>query len=228
MKPAFRNYTLMRHHKGKNFLATPKLFRAETALYFPNMQGYTLADVKGIHDTTKVMRGKYSIVRMLCDQWSVDQANTYTSAEHNPALHAELERLGEKGLQIVNITIMEGWIRRLLVWYHTDWQREQMPESEWDRWFVVTKGISDYTMLDINMINAKVGHVFLVDTQCKIRWTGCGDATDQEKQSLLAAVRKLVDGPSASAGAGALKTKPSSYKSPEKPPLMPHQEVNSS
>ena len=94
----------------------------------------------------------------------------------------------------------------------------------------MTKGISDYTMLDINMINAKVGHVFLVDTQCKIRWTGCGDATDQEKQSLVAAVKKLVEGPSASSGAGAgtVKTKASSYKAAEKPPLMPHQEVNSS
>ena len=186
----------MRHHRGKSFLATPRLYKAEAALYFPNMQGYTLADPKNYEqDTVKVFRGKFSILRMCCEHWSVGQCDTYTHADKNPALAAEVERLKDKGLQIVQINITEERFRAYLVRRYLNWQREQTPKANWHRWFVVTKGVNDYMRRDINMPNAKVGHIYLLDKDCKIRWAGCGDANDDEKESLVKAVRKLVEPP---------------------------------
>ena len=54
------------------------------------------------------------------------------------------------------------------------------------------------------MPNPKVGHVYLLDKDCKIRWAGCGDANDEEKESLVKAVRRLIDPPTRE-GNGKLK-----------------------
>src|SRR4051812_48488948 len=64
--PYFREWTNMRHQKGKTFLSNPKLFKADRALYFPNLRGATLASPsqrKGT-DTTPVLRDKISVVSM--------------------------------------------------------------------------------------------------------------------------------------------------------------------
>jgi len=36
----------------------------------------------------------------------------------------------------------------------------------------------------MGMTNSKVGYVYLVDENLKIRWAGCADATEREAQSL--------------------------------------------
>jgi ATPase complex subunit ATP10 len=36
----------------------------------------------------------------------------------------------------------------------------------------------------MGMTNSKVGYVYLVDENLKIRWGGCADATEREAQSL--------------------------------------------
>ena len=194
--PTYRNWTLVRHHRGKSFLATPKLYKAESALYFPNMQGYTLADPKNYEqDTIRVFRGKFTIVRMCCEHWSVEQCDSFTHPKEHPALAAEIERLKDKGLQVVQINIEEDRFRAWLVRWYLSWQREQVPKENWHRWFVITKGANDYMRRDINMPNPKVGQIYLLDRECKIRWAGCGDANDDEKDSLVKAVRKLVEPP---------------------------------
>ena len=195
----------MRHHRGKSFLATPKLYKAEAALYFPNMQGYTLAEPQNYEqDTVKIFRGKFSIVRMCCEHWSLEQCDTYTHPQQNPALAAEVERLKDKGLQTVQINITEERFRAYLVRRYLNWQRGQTLKENWHRWFVVTKGVNDYMRRDISMPNPKVGHVYLLDKDCKIRWAGCGDANDEEKESLVKAVRRLIDPPTRE-GNGKLK-----------------------
>ena len=41
------------------------------------------------------------------------------------------------------------------------------------------------------MTNKLVGHVFLVDGAGRVRWHGCGDASEEEVGSLLALVDEL-------------------------------------
>jgi ATPase complex subunit ATP10 len=42
-------------------------------------------------------------------------------------------------------------------------------------------------------MNNSIGYVFLVDEQCKIRWSACAQATDEEKQTLLQSVKTLIN-----------------------------------
>ena len=186
---------MTRHHRGKTFLATPKLFRAETAMYFPNMQGYTLADHKNFYDTTDVLRGKFSIVSVVSEQWAERQAKSYTDPQQNPALAVELDRLKDKGLQKVFINIEEDMLKAFIVRLSLGYWRKITPKEDWHRTFLVKRGITDYTRADIKMSNAKVGHVYLVDGHCKIRWAGCGDATDEERESLVYCAKRLVEPP---------------------------------
>lgn len=196
MMPAFRPWTLLRHHRGKTFLATRRLFKADAALYFPNFQGYTLAEPDTYdQDTIKTMQGKFTIVRMCCEHWSIEQCDTYTSPKQNPTLAAEMERLKDKGLQMVQINIVEERLRVFIVRRSVGWQKKEIPQEEWGRWFMVSKGVNDYLRRDIHMKNPKVGHIYLLDQDCKIRWAGCGDATDEERESLVRAVKRLVEPP---------------------------------
>jgi ATPase complex subunit ATP10 len=40
--------------------------------------------------------------------------------------------------------------------------------------------------------NKIVGYVYLVDKNCKVRWAGCGTATDEEVESLRTATAVLL------------------------------------
>lgn len=42
----------------------------------------------------------------------------------------------------------------------------------------------EYVRDALGMTNSRVGYVFLVDENLKIRWGGCADATDEEVRSL--------------------------------------------
>ena len=183
----------LRHHQGKTFLATPRPILQEYALYFPNFQGYTLADSNDIYDTTKVLRGKVSIVRVMSETWSRMQCDTYTDEIRNPDLHLEMEKLKSKGLQFVHINITESKLKAWLVWWGRKSHKRDIPEDEWARCFMVRKGVTDYLRRDIQMPNPSIGHVYLVDQTCKIRWTGCGDANDEERDSLVNAVRRVME-----------------------------------
>lgn len=42
----------------------------------------------------------------------------------------------------------------------------------------------EYVRDALGMTNTRVGYVFLIDENLKIRWGGCADATDEEVRSL--------------------------------------------
>lgn len=42
----------------------------------------------------------------------------------------------------------------------------------------------EYVRDALGMTNSRVGYVFLIDENLKIRWGGCADATDEEVRSL--------------------------------------------
>lgn len=55
------------------------------------------------------------------------------------------------------------------------------------------RGVSDEMRDDVGWINSKVGYVYLVDWECKIRWAGSGRAEAGEKEGLVAGVKKLLE-----------------------------------
>lgn len=42
----------------------------------------------------------------------------------------------------------------------------------------------EYVRDALGMTNSRVGYVFLIDENLKIRWGGCADATDEEARAL--------------------------------------------
>ncbi|KAL2050958.1 hypothetical protein ABVK25_008704 [Lepraria finkii] len=173
-KPYFREWTNMRHHRGKTFLSPPKLFKSEAALYFPNMQGYTIGTPSMVADTTNVLNGRTSIVSVFSGTWAERQTQTFVGEEQNPELAKEVERLGTEGLQRVWINIEEDWMKAGLIRLFLGGLRKRLKPEEWGRSFVVRRGVEEDVKMSVGMANGKVGYVYLVDWGCRIRWAGSG------------------------------------------------------
>lgn len=184
----------MRHHRGKTFLSPPKLFKAESALYFPNMMGYTLATPFQKTSTTSVLTGKTSIVSVFSGTWAEQQTLTFVGEKQNPALAGEVGKLEEEGLQRVWINIEEDWMKAGLIRLFLGSSKKGKSRAEWGRSFVVRRGVGDDMKDSIGMANGKVGYVYLVDGSCRIRWAGSGDADTGERERLVGVVRRLVEG----------------------------------
>jgi mitochondrial ATPase complex subunit ATP10 len=76
--------------------------------------------------------------------------------------------------------------------------RKSRQESEWGKYFTVRlgrdtgKGLTEDIRDAMGLLNSQVGYVYLLDTECRIRWAGSGHAWEGENKSLNAGVRKLV------------------------------------
>ncbi|KAF2120787.1 ATP10 protein-domain-containing protein [Lophiotrema nucula] len=181
---------IRKHAGGKTFKANPRLFRREVALHFPNLRGATLKD--SVADTTNVLRGKISIVKLYGAHWGKLQVDTFTRGKNNP----ELEELLEKNkdiAQAIDVNVEENMAKRwLTALFH--WRlRKSMFEEEWGKYFIVKKGVNQAIREAIGCLNGRVGYVYLLDQNCRIRWAGSGDAEAEEIESLNRGLGKLID-----------------------------------
>ncbi|KAI9872123.1 MAG: Mitochondrial ATPase complex subunit atp10 [Pleopsidium flavum] len=191
-KPYFREWTNMRYQKGKTFIAPSKLFRGDKALYFPNLNGITLASPSDPQDTTTVLGDKISVVSVFSSTWAERQAATFVSENENKALHEAL-REGQAIAQRVDINIEENALKAGLIRLFMPGLRRQIPKDAHGRYFVIRRGVTDDIKDKIGLLNGKVGYVYLVDRECKIRWAGSGRAEPQEKEGLVRGVSRLVE-----------------------------------
>ncbi|KAJ5664608.1 hypothetical protein N7462_011421 [Penicillium macrosclerotiorum] len=190
-KPYFREWSNLRFQEGKTFYSNPRLFKADKALYFPNMHGQTL--VKGMDSahTTSVLRGKISIVNLFSSMWAENQVKTFSGAKENPALAEILDKEAQI-VQKVDINLEENRMRAGIVKMFMWQMRKQMPEAHHSRYFLVQKGFDELLKEAVGMMNSKVGYVYLVDSDCRIRWAGSGGAEPAEMETLNTGVQKLI------------------------------------
>lgn len=206
MKPYFRDWTNLSKHKGKTFLAPSRLFRRERAGYFPNLQGYTLEHPGVMADTANVLRGRFSLVRIFCGKWAFDQTKTFVTDNDDflfpgggggarlGGMEANGEEEKEALLQHVEVNIEERAMRAWIVRMGVGGMRRERPASEWGLHFVVRRGVTPLVREHLGIFNKVVGYVYLVDDECRIRWAGCGNATEEERVSLAKLARRLVEG----------------------------------
>jgi ATPase complex subunit ATP10 len=190
--PYFREWSNMRLHKGKSFLAPPRLFKAERSLYFPNFYGQTLDPDKVFRDTTPTLEDKVSVVSVFSSQWAENQANTFASEQQNPELH-ELVRQSEGRAQLVKINIEENALKAYLVKMFMGGLRQQLGKENWGRYFLVRNEITTDIRDAVGLLNSKVGYTYLLDEQCRIRWAGSGPAEGEEKDGLMRCTRRLIE-----------------------------------
>ena len=180
----------MRFHKGKTFLSNQKLLRADKALYFPNLQGITLASTKKLMDTTSVLENKVSVVSIFSGTWAENQTATFTGG--NPELDAALA--GGKGMvQRVDINVEENTLKANLIKLFMPGIRKRLPVESHGRYFLIRRGITEEIRENIGFLNSKVGYIYLVDSECKIRWAGSGRAEAGEKESLVRGIKRLLE-----------------------------------
>jgi ATPase complex subunit ATP10 len=186
----FRDFKNIRKYRsGKTFMANPRLFKQDAALYFPNFHGNTLAK-KGA-DTTDVLKGMVSVVNVYSSQWGETQARTFTGKGVNTQLH-EFLASSPHVAQMVDVNIEENTLKAWIVALFQYRLRKARAKADWGKYFVVRKGVSEKIRETIGLLNGRVGYVYLVDQECKIRWAGSGDAEGSEMEDLNRGVAKLV------------------------------------
>lgn len=204
-KSYFRDWSNLRFHKGKTFKSNERLFRGAVSLWFPNFYGKTLRKdnerrmlysgdgYKGLgRDTCTVMEGKVSVVTIVTSMWAQAQVDSFCSKEQNPELH-EVLRENKDVAQMVWINnetnTLKWWLLQLFLYN----LRTGKTKEEQSRYFMVRKAFSDVVKEAIGIMNEKVGYVYLVDSECKIRWAGSAEAEPNERQSLVKGLAKLAE-----------------------------------
>ncbi|CAM1506764.1 Fc.00g064050.m01.CDS01 [Cosmosporella sp. VM-42] len=192
-RPYFRDWGNLQYHKGKSFIAPPRLFKAELSLFFPNLYGETLLKTdKSPRDTTPLLSGKASIVSIFSSRWAEQQVESFISKTDNPALHEMLAKTGELG-QLVNVNYEDNSGKAWLIKFFMGSLRKQYAEKNWNKYFLVRRGITDDIRESIGLLNSKVGYVYLVDQYCRIRWAGSGPSTPEERAGLAKGLERLVE-----------------------------------
>lgn len=189
-RPYFRDWGNLRFHKGKTFFPPPRPFKGDLSLYFPNLYGQTL--LKGgketVRDTTPVLRNKISIVSIFSGTWAEKQTKTFVAAPAYDALLGEHKDL----CQHVRINVEDDGLKRMLIKLFKGGIRREIGEPNWGKYFIVKNALSDEIRENVGLLNSKVGYVYLVDGQCRIRWAGSGEAQDDEKEGLAKALQRLI------------------------------------
>ncbi|KAF1995866.1 hypothetical protein P154DRAFT_525969 [Amniculicola lignicola CBS 123094] len=189
----FRDHINVRKYRsGKTFAANPRIFKESAALYFPNLVGETLEPGGGMRDTTNVLKGKVSLIKIYGSEWGRRQTETFTGVSVNRPLRELLE--GYNGLaQEVDITTEENsakaWLTALFRWQ----LRRTVKEDDWGKYFVITKGVSDRIREALGLLTKRNGYVYLVDQNCKIRWAGSANAEGEETAWLTRGLEKMID-----------------------------------
>jgi mitochondrial ATPase complex subunit ATP10 len=218
-RPYFRDWTNMRYQKGKVFIAPERIFRADKALFFPNLRGITAADDSKEHDTTAILRGGISVVSVYTGTWAQQQTEMFVEKNDNLQKMLRVAKAATSAgaandskpssaettspsaadashdpafLQHVRLNVEPNRMRHAIVKLFLSRQRRALPETEWSRYFVVHKGFDQRLRERLGMFNSQVGYVFLVDAACRIRWAGSAEAEESEVQSLNRAVVRLV------------------------------------
>ncbi|KAK4449460.1 ATP10 protein-domain-containing protein [Podospora aff. communis PSN243] len=192
-RPYFRDWRNMQFHKGKTFLAPPRPFKADLSLYFPNLHGRTLAKTPEAKasDTTPALEGRASIVTIFSGLWAENQVKTFISKEANPVLHQILE--ANKGrAQLVQVNVEEDFLKAWIVRLFSGSLRRRVGKENWDKYFLVHRGITDQIRESIGVLNNKVGYTYLVDHNCRIRWAGSGNAEEAEREGLAKGVQRIL------------------------------------
>lgn len=174
-KGYFHDMNMTRKHGGKTWIAPKVLIREDKALYLPNISGKSLAD-KMKKNTTTMCFGRITVLAMLGTQISELHVKGFVDATN--------ARFSSNPLyQYVQINLQENLLKSFLVNLFANSLRNVVPPSLQPNYLVSSQNM-EYVREPLGMTNSKVGYVYLIDENLRIRWGGCADATVEESQAL--------------------------------------------
>ncbi|GAA5964036.1 hypothetical protein JCM21900_001253 [Sporobolomyces salmonicolor] len=182
-KGYFHDYNELRHQGGKLYASPKTLIREDLALYFPDVEGISLATKEKTH-TTDLFEGKVSLVVFSSFRSSEEHVNSFV----RPAL-ADMQ--GENRFQYIYINLQENPLKSFLVSMFISTLRKTVPVEQHPTYLLSHQSL-EYLREPLGMPNKHVGYVFLVDWNKKIRWAGCSWATVDEEEALRKCSHVLV------------------------------------
>ncbi|PPQ86619.1 hypothetical protein CVT25_006803 [Psilocybe cyanescens] len=174
-KGYFHDLNMTRKHGGKTWIAPKVLIREDKALYLPNISGTTLNDGTK-KDTTTMCFDRVTVIAMLGTHISEAHASSFAYSTNARYLDNPL-------YQYVQINLQENLLKSFLVKLFSSSLRSSVPEHLQSTYLVSGQNM-EYLRDPLGMTNSKVGYVYLIDENLKIRWGGSADATLEEAQSL--------------------------------------------
>ncbi|KAF8644893.1 hypothetical protein AX16_008178 [Volvariella volvacea WC 439] len=182
-KGYFHDMHQTRKHGGKTWIAPKVLIREDRSLYLPNITGKSLNE--GItKSTTTMCFGRVSVIAMLGTKVSEIQAKAFTDATHTRYKDHPL-------YQFIQINLQENLLKSFLVNLFTKSLRATVP-SELQSNYLVSSQNMEYVREPLGMTNSRIGYVYLIDENLRIRWGACADPTVEEIQSLEACTGVLL------------------------------------
>ncbi|GAA6002115.1 Atp10p [Rhodotorula paludigena] len=183
-KGYFHDYNELRQQGGKAYVAPKTLIREDLALYFPDVEGVSLATKEKVH-TTDLFENKVSLVAFSSFRSSEEHINSFV----RPAL-ADLKN--DDAFQYVYVNLQENPLKSFLVSMFVSSLRKTVP-AEYHATYLLSHQSLEYLREPLGMPNKHVGYVFLVDWQRRIRWAGCSWATVDEEEALRRCAHVLVE-----------------------------------
>lgn len=94
--------------------------------------------------------------------------------------------------QYVQVNLQENILKAFLVNLFVGQLRETVPPELHDTYLVSTQNM-EYVREALGMTNSKVGYVYLIDENLRIRWAACAEPTQEEIQALESCTGVLLN-----------------------------------
>ncbi|KAE9406187.1 hypothetical protein BT96DRAFT_791879, partial [Gymnopus androsaceus JB14] len=178
-KGYFHDLNATRSHGGKTWIAPRVLIREDASRYLPDIAGRPLSGGPDRH-TTEMCLGKITVLCMLSTKISEIHTSSFTTPT--------LDRYSSHPLfQHIQINLQENILKSLLVSLFLSSLRRSVPPELHSNYLLSNSAKNlhfEYDKEAIGLTNNRVGYVYLVDENLRIRWAGCGDATVEEARAL--------------------------------------------
>lgn len=171
-----------RHHGGKTWVAPRQAIREDKALFFPNITGKSLLGNQ--RHTTTMCFGRVTVLSLLSTRISEIHSARLTQ----PTLAAFS---AHPLFQHVQINLQQNLLKSFLVSLFTNSIKKTVPTEQHDNYLVSSQNM-EYLQQPIGMDNEKVGYVYLIDENLKIRWAAGGEPEDAEIEALQACTGVLL------------------------------------
>ncbi|KAI9637255.1 ATPase assembly factor ATP10 [Dioszegia hungarica] len=189
----FRDYSRASSASGgKLWIGPPVLIREDRALYFPDISGKSLLGTQT--HTTDLLKGKITLLSITSTRISEEHIVSFTApllpdwlpCPSTPSSSSSFSNTTSASLfQHVQINHQANLLKSMLLSFFISSLKRTVPEEGWGRYLISGGEWSHYDIEGpLGLDNKLVGYVFLIDQNLKVRWAGCGPATEEEVESL--------------------------------------------
>ncbi|KAF9573295.1 hypothetical protein EC968_008835 [Mortierella alpina] len=183
----FAEFSELSRSGSKLWKATAGMVNADKALYMPNIIGTSLKTSEPV-ELVDILKGKISLIAISGTRFGEEQIETFMT----PFLKQWPMGVRDTKVQLVELNIQENPLKAGLVRMMVPFVKKTIPENRHANYILHYKSIK-HLRDPLSMQNSYLGYVFLVDSNCKIRWGAHGAGTEEEIKTLLDSVQRLSE-----------------------------------